>query len=186
MNLNQWSEKCSKWREGCGFQTSWENIPTKLMLVVTELSEAMEAYRDDDHIHFNEEIADTFIRLFDICGALEMDIDAEVEKKMRVNMMRPHIHGRKFDDRGFEDEPQQVDVTAREQYKDVGTHKDTGIDKDRDTNGCIRPTLGESMDGFMRKALEEIESQKILNVPFVGEDTHATETPHREQPYTGD
>lgn len=33
------------WRQRKGFRTDWLNVPEKLMLIVTELSEAMEAYR---------------------------------------------------------------------------------------------------------------------------------------------
>lgn len=44
-SLNDVAVEITKWREKKGFQTSWENCPEKLMLIVTELSEAMEAYR---------------------------------------------------------------------------------------------------------------------------------------------
>lgn len=100
-SLNKWSEICTQARERAGFKTRWENMPTKLMLVVSELSEAMEAYRDNNHEHFNEEIADTFIRLFDICGTLHIDIDGQVDTKMRINKLRPLIHGRIFNDEVF-------------------------------------------------------------------------------------
>ena len=93
--LNKLSKVIADWRKKKGFKTSWRNMPEKLMLVVTELSEAMEAYRHDDKKNFNEEIADTFIRLFDICGSIGIDIEDEVEKKMEVNKQRPFKHGKK-------------------------------------------------------------------------------------------
>jgi len=93
--LNKLSKVIADWRKKKGFKTSWNNMPEKLMLVVTELSEAMEAYRHDDKKNFNEEIADTFIRLFDICGSIGINIEDEIEKKMEVNKQRPFKHGKR-------------------------------------------------------------------------------------------
>ena len=93
--LNSLAKNIAKWREEKGFITGWENMPEKLMLVVTELSEAMEAYRKDDKKNFNEEIADTIIRLCDIVGSLGIDIEDEIEKKMAINKDRDYKHGKK-------------------------------------------------------------------------------------------
>lgn len=93
--LNKLSREISIWREEKGFSTSWENMPEKLMLVVTELSEAMEAYRHEDKQNFTEEIADTFIRLCDICGSLGIDIEDAIQCKMQINKKRPYKHGKK-------------------------------------------------------------------------------------------
>ena len=82
------------WRQKKGFKTRWSNMPEKLMLVVTELSEAMEAYRHNDNENFSEEIADTFIRLCDICGSINIDIENEIAKKMSTNRDRPFLHGK--------------------------------------------------------------------------------------------
>ena len=92
--LNKLAEEISKWRQEKGFETGWGNMPEKLMLTVAELSEAMEAYRKDDRENFSEEIADTFIRLLDICGSVNIDVEAEIQKKMEVNKQRPHKHGK--------------------------------------------------------------------------------------------
>jgi NTP pyrophosphatase (non-canonical NTP hydrolase) len=62
--------------------------------VVTELAEAMESYRVQDNDHFREEIADTFIRLFDLCGGLKIDITSEIIKKTEKNKKRPYKHGK--------------------------------------------------------------------------------------------
>lgn len=110
-----------------------ETIPTKLMLIVSEISEALESYRDpraDDMVKvsaevveglllgegpeydasfevlndvyeqwkhkpkgFDIEIADTFIRLFDLVGWKGIDIDAAIERKQAYNETRPHMHG---------------------------------------------------------------------------------------------
>ena len=66
----------------------------KLMLVVTEVSEAAECVRDGDLVHFSEEIADVYIRLNDIVDALGIDIESEITKKMEKNEKRPPKHGR--------------------------------------------------------------------------------------------
>lgn len=95
MRLNKLSKEVALWRKEKGFKTTWKNMPEKLMLVVTELSEAMEAYRHEDTENFKEEIADTFIRLCDICGSVNIDIEREIRTKMEVNKKRPYLHGKK-------------------------------------------------------------------------------------------
>ncbi|MCA9393288.1 MAG: nucleotide pyrophosphohydrolase [Candidatus Omnitrophica bacterium] len=77
-----------------GFWDQERNIGEALMLVVTEIGEAMEGYRQEDHDNFREEIADTFIRLFDLCGGLKIDIEAEIAKKSIKNLSRPYKHGK--------------------------------------------------------------------------------------------
>lgn len=54
-------------------------------MVVTELSEAMEAYRSGQPI--DEEIADTIIRIFDFCGFYKIDLEEEIEKKLRAGKL---------------------------------------------------------------------------------------------------
>jgi len=45
---------------------------------------------------FETEIADTIIRLLDLCGARGIDIAWHIDKKLRYNKTRPHKHGRAF------------------------------------------------------------------------------------------
>lgn len=85
---------CHKIARQKGFWDSKRNTGEMLMLIVTELSEAMEAHRVQDRENFNEEIADTFIRLFDLCGGLKVDIEKEIHKKMKRNKKRPYKHGK--------------------------------------------------------------------------------------------
>jgi len=101
------------WRKGKGFKTGWGNVPEKLMLLVTELSEAMEAFRkiplhstrgcgmqpdcgseDQSVANFREELADTLIRLMDLAASLDIDLEAEMVSKMATNEGRPHKHGK--------------------------------------------------------------------------------------------
>ncbi len=64
------------------------------MLIVTELSEAMDAYRTRDEDNFREEIADAFIRLFDLCGGMDIDICREIARKSEKNKARLYKHGK--------------------------------------------------------------------------------------------
>ena len=75
-------------------------LSTRLMLVVSELGEAMEGIRKDNLDHepgsggFQEEIADAQIRLLDLAWAVG-DPDATIDAKMKYNQNRPHKHGGK-------------------------------------------------------------------------------------------
>ena len=60
-------------------------IATKLMLIVSEVSEALEALRNKEKDSFKEELADVAIRLADLCGGLGIDLEAEIKKKMEKN-----------------------------------------------------------------------------------------------------
>lgn len=82
-----------------------------LMLVVSELSEAVEDYRDDPlriteikyekdgkdgkPFGFPIELADAVIRLGDLCGRHGIDLGKAVEIKMAYNKTRPMRHGGK-------------------------------------------------------------------------------------------
>lgn len=101
-----------------GFYESERELPELLMLVVSELAEAMEADRnsfwyegDIEQVleHFNafdfndevkdcvqDELADAFIRLFDLCGRFHIDIDSHIKAKMLYNKTRPPKHDKKY------------------------------------------------------------------------------------------
>lgn len=87
-------ELCHAVAKSKGFWDQERNVGEALMLVVTELAEAMEAHRKQDKANFNEELADTFIRLFDLCGGMGIDIEAEIMKKCEKNKTRPYKHGK--------------------------------------------------------------------------------------------
>ena len=92
--LQHWTQLCHNTAVEKGFWDEPRNMGEALMLIVTELAEAMEAYRHQDQKNFNEEIADTFIRLFDLCGGFNIDIEAEIDKKTAFNKTRPYKHGK--------------------------------------------------------------------------------------------
>ncbi len=93
-SLSELSTLCHRIAREKGFWDEERNIGEALMLVVTELAEAMEAYRKEDNANFQEEIADTFIRLLDLCGGLNIDIEGEIAKKSEKNKNRPYKHGK--------------------------------------------------------------------------------------------
>ncbi len=83
-----------------------QNIAEKLMLIVSELSEALEAHRNNNLYRYSKypevmncfeyEIADVFIRLADLCGYLNIDIEKHIEAKMAYNKTRPVKHGKRY------------------------------------------------------------------------------------------
>lgn len=112
------------------------HVPTLLMLIVSELSEALEADRKNRHanisamqtalseiddkigditlppveenekfkavfeVHvkdtFEDEIADAFLRLMDLCGAYGIDIERHIQMKAYYNKLRPQKHGKEY------------------------------------------------------------------------------------------
>ncbi len=96
MRVKTICDEVVKWRKSKKFETNWDNMPIKLMLVVTELAEACEAHRNGDRKNFNEEIADTFIRLFDIAGSVDIDLEKEISDKMAINWGRSEKHGKLY------------------------------------------------------------------------------------------
>ena len=102
--LYWYEQNISQWRMEKGFITSKDNFMEKLMLIVTEVSEAAEAFRHIDAgdrsglgwAPLREEIADTFIRLFDLCGSIPelYNIEAAIIEKMEKNTKRPWRHGK--------------------------------------------------------------------------------------------
>ena len=108
-----------------GFWDNDRNLGEMLMLVVTELSEAMETHRKDGSIipisneikeamaemsdeefkehfvlvakdTFADEMADALIRIMDICGGLHIYIDWHVKNKIRYNTTRERLHGKRY------------------------------------------------------------------------------------------
>ena len=94
LTLKDYTKKCHGIAKEKGFWDKKRNIPEMLMLIVSELGEALEAYRAQDKENFNEEIADTFIRLFDLAGGLKIDVEKYILHKAKINKKRPYKHGK--------------------------------------------------------------------------------------------
>lgn len=45
---------------------------------------------------FEDEIADTFMRLMDLCGALDIDIENHIKMKAEYNKLRASKHGKEY------------------------------------------------------------------------------------------
>lgn len=89
----------------------WENpdrnFPEQLMLMVTELAEALEAYRESglDRLLYTDagkpegiaaEFADLVIRLADTCGRYDIPLEKALRQKLAYNKTRPYRHGGKL------------------------------------------------------------------------------------------
>lgn len=86
-----------------GFWDASQNMGEKLMLVVTELGEALEGLRKDlkdEHLpeydSFDVEVADAIIRLLDISQFRGVNIGQIINDKMNYNKTRERLHGKKF------------------------------------------------------------------------------------------
>lgn len=76
-------------------------ISQKLDLIHSELGEATEAMRKQNYglerkDTFEDEIADVLIRLCDLCGELDIDIEKQIEWKFNHNKTRENKHGKSF------------------------------------------------------------------------------------------
>jgi len=107
MGLNQLAAEIHQnavekgWWDGNG----GKSFPEILMLCVSELSEALEAFRDGEPDFYmteagiptgtNVELADCMIRILDYCGSQEIDIEAIIRTKHEYNKTRPYRHGGK-------------------------------------------------------------------------------------------
>jgi len=120
MELKEYVEKCHQTAKAKGFWDKEREFGTILMLIVSELGEALEADRhtkyavsawdpntcsDENFVEqfeknykdcVTDELADTFIRLFDLCGGLEIDIEKHIQAKMRYNETRARLHGKQY------------------------------------------------------------------------------------------
>ena len=81
-------------------------VPELIALIHSEVSEALEAYRigEVDTKWYGEngkpegvvvELADTVIRIADLCGEFGLDLESALTEKMAYNKTRTHRHGNK-------------------------------------------------------------------------------------------
>lgn len=87
-----------------GFWEEERNVGELIALIHSELSEALEAYRDGDkpddklpnHRGLTVELADALIRILDMAGGMNLDIAGAIVDKLNYNKSRAYKHGKNF------------------------------------------------------------------------------------------
>jgi len=105
MTIKQLQVICHQLATDKGFWEGDRNMGELLMLIVSELGEALEALRKDKRqIKYNDwkkdtfedELADVAIRLFDLAEAEGVNLTWQIEQKLEYNKTRPPKHGKLF------------------------------------------------------------------------------------------
>jgi NTP pyrophosphatase (non-canonical NTP hydrolase) len=123
MEINELIKKAHENAENKGFYEGKPEISSLLMLIVTEISEACEADRKNYHTNkndldhflmdsvsrlnyeffvdkikdtFEDELADAIIRICDLAGYCNIDLDKHIQAKMLYNKGRPYKHGKLY------------------------------------------------------------------------------------------
>ncbi len=101
-----------------GFWDFERNVGEMLMLITSELGEAMEAHRKgrftsdiakrdypgdyknwfEENVKdtFEDELADAVIRILDMAGGLDIDLVGHINAKVEYNKTRERLHGKKY------------------------------------------------------------------------------------------
>lgn len=124
MNIKEIQKEIHQVNVEKGFWEDRKNVGEVLMLIVSELGEALDAHRsgksaDVDGFNargidrtdtedfqsdfqqcikdtFEDEIADTVIRILDMCEGFGIDLETHIRLKLEYNKTRPYKHGKKY------------------------------------------------------------------------------------------
>jgi NTP pyrophosphatase (non-canonical NTP hydrolase) len=96
VSLNSLKNICHGLASDAGWHSAPREVGTMLMLIVSEISEAMEGDRKnlmDDHLPNRKmlevELADAVIRIMDLSGREGLDIGGAIVEKLQYNQYRP-------------------------------------------------------------------------------------------------
>lgn len=120
--INELAKEIHENAKSKGFYDEKKNIGEMLCLIHSEVSECLEADRkgkytgfnpkvinniaDNDEFEFNfkrsikdsfeDELADIIIRVMDLAGYKNIDLEEHIKVKMRFNSLREYKHGKKY------------------------------------------------------------------------------------------
>lgn len=93
--LNELVDHCYNQSKNAGWHDNPREVGTMLMLIVSEVAEAMEGDRKDlmdDHLPHRKmievELADAVIRIGDLAGKLGLDLGGAIDEKLAYNLNR--------------------------------------------------------------------------------------------------
>ena len=107
-SISEWQVEVHKNAKAHGFWEMPRSIGELLMLVTSELSEALEEIRNGNHVWevnytadckpkgFPIELADAVLRILDLCEYLGLNLEQAMIDKHKYNLTRPYKHGKKF------------------------------------------------------------------------------------------
>lgn len=120
--INKLAQEIHENAKAKGFYEKERNIGEALCLIHSEVSEALEADRKNLHTKanifavngwtadadftdsfknnvkdtFEDELADTMIRVMDLAAYKGIDLEEHIKAKMRYNSLREHKHGKNY------------------------------------------------------------------------------------------
>lgn len=115
LETDNMQSRCGAAAKANGWHEAYENMPeeykrdhiiTKVMLIVSELAEAVEELRDGfapDETYYSDggkpegfavELADAVIRAYDLAEMVGVDLDSLIEEKVSYNKTRGYKHGK--------------------------------------------------------------------------------------------
>jgi|ABSO01.1.fsa_nt_gi Predicted pyrophosphatase len=100
ITITEWVILCGTLAQAKGFNLT--AIDQQMMLIVSEVSEAHDVYRNRTGLagHYeeaiSEELADIVIRVFSFCFGNGIDLESAIIRKHAINAGRPIRHGKDF------------------------------------------------------------------------------------------
>lgn len=107
--IQEWQKLIQEWATRKGWMASEQNdnVHLKLMLMHSEISEALEILRDGHDLRevfevegkpegFFIDMADLVIRVLQLAAYYDIDLEEMIDRKMKYNETRPFMHGKKM------------------------------------------------------------------------------------------